>query len=129
MAPSGACYFVESAVSTWAEARTSCQARGDGWDLVTIGDAAQNEFVLSVAGFEAWIGATDGADEGTWLWVNEEASFFEVGAATSAGFANWSDGEPNDYDDSDCLRILTTGEWADWPCESPLGHVCGFRAP
>ena len=41
---------------------------------------------------------------------------------------NWTAGEPNDFDGSDCLRILTTGEWADWPCDSLLGQICR-RAP
>ena len=127
--PSGECYFVVSATSTWSAARTSCQARGSGWDLVAIGDGAQNDFVLSITGFEAWVGATD-VTEGEWYWVNDGAPFFEVGAATASGrFTNWTADEPNDYDDSDCLRILTTGEWADFPCDSPLGHVCGRPTP
>lgn len=128
-AQDGACYFVDSAALTWAEARRSCQARGNGWDLVTIGNTTQNDLVASSTGFEAWIGATDAVDEGRWLWVNEDAPFFEVDVAPTTGFSNWSDGEPNNYDGSDCLRILTTGQWADWPCDSTRGFVCGHRAP
>jgi hypothetical protein len=128
-AQDGACYFIDSAALTWAEARTSCQARGSGWDLVTIGSTTQNDLVASSTGFEAWLGATDAVDEGRWLWVDEDAPFFEVDVASTTGFANWSDGEPNDYDGSDCLRILTTGEWADWPCDSTRGFVCSHRAP
>jgi len=127
--PNGECYFVDGADGTWSEARTSCQSRGIGWDLVSISDAAENDFVLSITGYEAWIGATDGVAEGTWSWVGEGAPFFEVDATESAGFAYWSDGEPNDFDGSDCLRILTTGLWADWPCDSLLGHVCERRTP
>ena len=128
-APNGVCYFIDSSASTWAEARARCQARGTTWDLVTINDATRNDFVLSITGFEAWIGATDVGDEGAWLWVDEDVAFFEVNAATNARFANWSDGEPNDYEDSDCLRMLTTGQWADWPCDSLLGNVCRSRPP
>ena len=128
VAPNGVCYFVDSTARTWADARASCQARGSGWDLVTIGDTARNDLVQVMTGFEAWIGATDVVDEGAWVWVDAETPFFDVDAATIGGFANWTAGEPNDYDDSDCLRMLTTGQWADWPCDSLLGHVCR-RAP
>ena len=124
IAPNGVCYFIDGTTRTWAEARASCQARGSGWDLVTIYDTARNDFVLSITGFEAWIGATDASDEGAWVWVDAETPFFDVDAATNIGFSNWSDGEPNDIDGYDCLRILTTGQWADWPCDSLLGHVC-----
>jgi hypothetical protein len=127
LAPNGVCYFIDSTTRTWADARSSCQARGTSWDLVTIYDTARNDFVLSVTSFEAWIGATDAVDEGTWSWVDSDTPFFEVGG-TNTGFANWTAGEPNDFDGSDCLRILTTGQWADWPCDSLLGSVCR-RAP
>jgi hypothetical protein len=128
--PNGACYFADSAERSWSEARATCEARGVGWDLVAIGDAEENALVLSTTGYEAWIGATDLVREGSWLWVDEADPFFEVDAdADSARFTNWSGGEPNDYDDSDCLRILTTGLWADLPCDSPRGHVCRRRVP
>lgn len=128
--PNGDCYFVDGAATPWSDARTSCQARGVGWDLVVISNADENAFVQSSAGFEAWIGATDAVTEGTWFWLDESVPFFEVGAATDGqSFTNWTEDEPNDYDDSDCLRILTTGLWADWPCDSPLGHVCRRRMP
>jgi hypothetical protein len=128
--PNGECYFADGGESTWSEARTSCQSRGTGWDLAAIGDAEESDFVLSLTGYEAWIGATDIVTEGAWLWVGEDATFFQVGAdAENTRFNNWSDGEPNDFEDSDCMRILTTGLWADWPCESPLGHVCRRYRP
>jgi len=127
--PNGDCYFADSAESTWSAARTSCQSRGAGWDLVAISDADENALVLSTTGYEAWIGAVDVVSEGSWLWVDDVEPFFEVGADDSARFTNWAEDEPNDYEDSDCLRILTTGLWADWPCDSPLGHVCRRRMP
>lgn len=123
--PNGVCYFADSAESTWGEARTSCKARGVGWDLAVIGDPEENSFVRSITAYEAWIGATDVGIEGRWMWVDEAEPFFEGDAGTaSMRFSNWAEGEPNDYDDSDCLRMLTTGLWADWPCDSPMGRVC-----
>jgi hypothetical protein len=127
--PGDICYFADPSLSTWADARASCQRRGPGWDLAAPRNATANDFILGLTGYEAWIGGTDVAQEGAWIWVPDGASFFTVGADAGAEFTAWSSGEPNDYEDSDCLRVLTTGDWADWACADPaFGHVCQ-RAP
>jgi len=128
--PNGDCYLAGSTEKTWSQARASCQARGSGWDLATIRDAEENAFALSITGFEAWIGATDATDEGVWLWVRDAAPFFDVAdAVLGSPFTAWSSNEPNDADNSDCLRILTTGLWADWACDSVKGYVCQETLP
>ena len=126
LGPNGDCYRADSTETTWSEARAGCQALGPGWDLATIRNSAENDFVLALSGFEAWIGATDLTNEGIWLWVRNDSLFFDVDSAVAGTpFTNWSSGEPNDSEGgSDCLRILTTGEWADWLCDSPKGHIC-----
>jgi lectin-like protein len=128
--PDGDCYFADPTVSTWNDARTSCQQRGEGWDLAALHGTAENDFVVALTGYEAWLGGTDLAEEGTWLWVRDGESFFEVGADPSTVFTPWSADEPNDFEDSDCLRVLTTGLWADWDCEDgAYGHVCQRELP
>jgi hypothetical protein len=127
LGPNGDCYSAGATEKTWLEARQSCQDRGADWDLAKIRDAEENEFVLTITGFEAWIGATDETNEGTWLWVSDDGPFFDVdglGDASVQPYSNWNVGEPNDGSDSDCLRILTTGFWADWECDSVKGYVC-----
>jgi hypothetical protein len=127
--PNG-CYFVDPAETTWSEARTRCQERGASWDLATVGGVEDNEFVAALAGVEAWLGATDETTEGTWVWTATGTPFFVVGGAdASVGFTNWSSAEPNDYDDSDCLRVLPTGLWADWDCDGLKGRICQSPAP
>ncbi len=130
LGPNGDCYAAGTSDKTWSAARQSCQSRGAGWELATIRDAEENAFVLSITGFEAWIGATDDANEGSWSWVLDDAPFFEEdGAVAGAPYTNWNTDEPNDADGSDCLRILTTGFWADWQCDSVKGYVCQKPAP
>jgi hypothetical protein len=122
--PNG-CYVVDPAETTWSEARARCQQRGAGWDLATIGSAEDNRLVVALAGVEAWLGATDETAEGTWVWAPTGTAFFVVGGTdASVEFSNWSSAEPNDYGDSDCLRVLATGLWADWDCDGLKGRVC-----
>ena len=86
--------------------------------------------MVALTGYEAWIGGTDVAQEGEWVWVRDGAAFFSAGAAdASAVYAPWNSGEPNDQNDSDCLRVLTTGLWADWVCDGMYGFVCQAPAP
>jgi len=76
---------------TWTGARAAAQALGSGWDLVSIGSAAEHAFVTSLLSTALpqrshfWLGAHDDEMEGTWTWVD----------ATPFGFAVWGPGEPN----------------------------------
>ena len=124
------CYAADPTVVTWSEARTRCRQRGAGWDLATITDADENELVLALAGSEAWLGGTDVSAEGEWVWVRDGTPFFSAQAPdASAVYAPWNSGEPNDQNDSDCLRVLTTGLWADWACDGTYAFVCQAPAP
>ena len=128
--PNDDCYASGSTEESWSDARESCQSRGANWDLAIIRDATENDFVRSITGFEAWIGATDDSNEGTWSWVRDDDPFFDVENAISGPpYTNWNVDEPNDADGSDCLRILTTGLWADWQCASVMGYVCQETTP
>jgi len=124
------CYAGEQTLVTWSEARARCQQRGAGWDLATVLDAEDNQLVVALAaGSEAWLGGTDVAAEGEWLWVRDGTPFSSVPTDAGTGYARWTSGEPNDQNDSDCLRVLTTGLWADWTCDGTYAFVCQRPAP
>ena len=54
--------------------------------LVTIGDANENQWLVDTFGTNyAWIGFTDEAEEGTWVWITGEP----------VTYTNWQSGEPN----------------------------------
>jgi hypothetical protein len=129
--PHGDCYYADATETTWSTARLACALRGEGWDLATIRTAEDNAFLAGLLDFEAWLGATDATTEGAWIWVTDELPFFEVDSADAAGaaFTAWNEGEPNDYDNSDCLRLLPTGLWADLECTNIKGRVCQLTSP
>lgn len=84
-----------------------------GAHLVSIGDAAENEFVRvnfgNVGGTSRriWIGFSDTASEGTFAWSD----------GSSASYANWNGGEPNDSGGAEDVTELlgSQGTWNDMP--------------
>eukprot|EP00964_Phaeocystis_antarctica_P104996 scaffold70083_cov83-Phaeocystis_antarctica.AAC.1 len=51
----------------WAAADAACQAAG--LQLASVQSAAQNVLLLTAAGrTDVWMGGTDAAAEGTWVW-------------------------------------------------------------
>src|SRR6185503_8412841 len=95
------------AASTWTGAEATAVALGG--HLVTINDAAENDFVQnSMLAFDgrdrrAWIGLNDAASEGTFTWSSG-------GPVT---YTNWNAGEPNDFGgNEDYAEMLgSNGRW------------------
>jgi len=71
--------------TTWTDAQAQAQAMGG--NLVTINDAAENQFLVNAFGSNEsfWIGFTDAVQEGDWKWINGEP----------VTYVNWSVTEPN----------------------------------
>lgn len=104
-------YLLES--DTWSASEG--QAVGLGGHLVTINDATENAWVLSTFSLyggvhrDLWIGLSDFASEGVWVWSSGEA----------LSYANWNPGEPNNSGDQDFVFMLgmgraTAGYWDDY---------------
>uniref|UniRef100_A0A669CQC8 C-type lectin domain-containing protein n=1 Tax=Oreochromis niloticus TaxID=8128 RepID=A0A669CQC8_ORENI len=63
----GKCYYFSTNSSSWNESRTECRTKGG--DLVKI-DSSEEQRFLQTKTEEFWIGLTDSAEEGRWLWVD-----------------------------------------------------------
>ena len=78
-----------------------------GGHLVTISDAAENQFVKDnlPVGSSAWLGYSDEASEGNYVWVTGEPTTY----------TNWNNGEPNDsLGTENFARIRQdNGNWTD----------------
>ena len=113
-------YTLMSDALSWADADAACQAAG--LQLASVQSAAQNALlVTAAAGNEVWIGGTDAASEGTWVWSPSN---------TPLSYTNWYPGEPNNlvYDNGneDCLNFNwhAPGKWNDGGCTAKLKYVC-----
>ncbi|MCZ8227089.1 MAG: lectin-like protein [Microcystis sp. LE19-84.1B] len=83
-------YYLTTA-TTWTDAQAQAQAVGG--NLVTINDAAENQFLVNSFGSNEsfWIGFTDAAQEGNWQWINGEP----------VTYVNWYVTEPNNNGNED----------------------------
>jgi len=112
------------APGTWTSSQA--QAVALGGNLVTINDAAENNWVYATFGGmnkPLWIGLTDQASEGNFSWISGEP----------VTYTNWSPGEPNDNQGEDYAYIveanpvlnLIPGKWNDYP---DAGDVYSLRS-
>ncbi len=80
-----------------------------GGNLVTINDAAENQFLVNAFGGSElfWIGLNDVAQEGVFKWINGEP----------VTYTNWNSGEPNNYGNEDYVHFNwgSSGRWNDIP--------------
>ena len=79
-------YFLTTS-TTWTDAQA--QAVAAGGNLVTINDAAEQNWLSNVFGTTElfWIGLTDRVTEGVFQWVSGQP----------VTYTNWAPGEPNNY--------------------------------
>jgi len=106
---------------TWNDARRTCQQFGG--DLVIVKDPLINQWLAmqhsknKVGGI--WIGASDQAKEGTWIWTD----------GSSVNSPYWSGGQPDDYGiGQDCayVNFVSPGKWDDGNCGATFPFVCQF---
>ena len=92
----------------WAEAEAFAISLGG--HLVTINDAAENDWLIATFGTEYFIGLNDMAVEGAWVWASGEP----------VTFTRWLPGEPNDYLGEDFAMIWNKPPigWNDVPGSS-----------
>nr|ADN13081.1 C-type lectin domain protein [Gloeothece verrucosa PCC 7822] len=103
-------YYLLSNFSFWQEAQN--QAENLGGNLVTINDAAENQFLSDTFGNEEplWIGFTDQNEEGNFTWISGEA----------VTYTNWFSEQPDNFggnEDYAAINYINPGQWNDAPTE------------
>ncbi len=106
--------YVYSPGITWDNAKIAAESRsylGLGGYLATVTTTAENDLIKSKLGGDGWFGASDAANEGTWVWVGGP----EIGQIVS--FNGWNSGEPNNSGGNEdaAQYIGSSGKWNDLP--------------
>uniref|UniRef100_A0A669DVC7 C-type lectin domain-containing protein n=1 Tax=Oreochromis niloticus TaxID=8128 RepID=A0A669DVC7_ORENI len=122
----GKCYYFSIRKSSWEQSRDECRAKGG--DLVKI--ESREEDVMTEAEDKFWIGLTDSAVEGRWVWVD--------GSPLNESLKFWWGNDPDNWkghngeypDGEDCARMGEKGGaddlkcWFDAFCSKPHRSIC-----
>jgi len=111
----GSVYFFCNFNENWDAAREYCsEAFGAEVDLVMITNDTENDFVQDNIGFGGrWIGASDLANEDSWLWIDD----------SNLDFDDWGFGQPTDIFDEDCART-DNNRWESRDCGMGSRFIC-----
>ncbi|XP_076735529.1 C-type lectin domain family 4 member E-like [Maylandia zebra] len=131
----GKCYYFSISQSSWNKSRDECRAKRG--DLVKIDSREEQTFlnrrlrdVMNEAEDKFWIGLTDSAVEGRWLWVdgsqlNQSLTFWRMKEPD-----NWNGTHGEHPDGEDCVRMGEKSEagslewWFDAFCSKPHRSIC-----
>ena len=81
-----------------------------------VSSESDNTALLYFSSGDVWLGYTDRAQEGVWVWAS---------STCSSTYSNWNAGEPNDWGDGeDCGYVEGGGGWNDEPCDETKSCVC-----
>jgi hypothetical protein len=143
-ANSGHYYKYISTGTSWDAAKIAAEGttlNGLRGYLAEINSLSENDFTKrETTAQNIWIGATDEAVEGTWIWDGATAGTggstwnkpagSGTNAGSSASFHSWASGEPNDYGSGEDCAVTNwgglNGNWNDLPCSYSNGYLIEF---
>jgi hypothetical protein len=106
------------------------EAVAAGGHLVTINDAAEGIWLRSNIGTDSyWIGFTDQAVEGTWVWIAGDGGYWSSGDPSSTSYVQWDGGEPNNMtppvwgEDYAVTNWWSGSNWADYDSQRPEHYL------
>jgi hypothetical protein len=119
--------IVEINVS-WALAAADCNddddlggANSGRTHLVVVGSAAEKTLLTNQPSGNTWVGLSDQAVEGTFVWVTSEdtGGFPMVGQQPP-----WDTGDPDGGTAENCVRFKNSFDFEDKPCADADSYVC-----
>jgi len=114
------CYEVLSGSFTYDEAMKACTDLGPGTMLAAPSTLAEFNFLVPLLFTPAWIGGTDVAMEGTWVWANGEPWIYADSQPP------WQPGQPNAQGPADdCIQFGSSNDaMFDVNCGNSYNALC-----
>jgi hypothetical protein len=121
-------YRIVEINTTWDLAAADCNDDDDlsssltgRTHLVVVGDAQEKTILTNQFSGNTWVGLSDVATEGTFLWVTNEPTngFPQVGMQPP-----WDAGDPDGGTAENCVRFKNSFDFEDKPCTDSNSYVC-----
>ncbi len=116
----GSHYWLCASSLSWDNSRAACMDLGGGVDLAIISSQGEQDYIAGLVtgvGDHVWLGASDAAQEGAWLWID--------GSDLMGGFESWQGQNPDNMMNSDCLAARSNeGNWDDRKCSNTNFRLC-----
>ncbi len=121
-------YRIIESSTTWLLAAADCNDDDDltsslsaRTHLVVIGDNTEKITLTNQFSGNTWVGLSDAATEGTFLWVTSEPTngFPVVGQQPP-----WDAGDPDGSTAENCVRFKNSFDFEDKPCTDSNSYVC-----
>ncbi|XP_071801401.1 perlucin-like [Asterias amurensis] len=114
------CYLYVEQPETFNTAESNCNAQAQGGRESHVTSVLDTDEAAFLAGYiqhgSAWIGLTDIAIEGNWVWQDGQPT----------GSQDWW--YPNQPDNAagieDCVQMGANRGWNDYPCHYKLPYIC-----
>mmetsp|Transcript_351 Transcript_351/g.1239 ORF Transcript_351/g.1239 Transcript_351/m.1239 type:complete len:294 (+) Transcript_351:1173-2054(+) len=117
----------------WRDALKHCDMLGGS--LVAITSQERNWEVHGLIEGDTWIGASDVAAEGRWVWPDgSPVTLLSLQMeGPSILFSGWEEGKPNNNEDPDlehdCGQMRLSGRWDDTDCDMEHPFICDMGEP
>ena len=113
--PENRCYKISESTYNYPNGLSYCASNSMHSPVIL--SSAENQYIRQFISSHTWIGGTDAAVEGTFIWSATGKNFT---------YTNWANGEPNDTgNNEDCVDMSSSGLWNDIPCLH--GEKCSVR--
>ena len=122
--------YVSVLPASYQEAKTNCERQGGR--LAMPRDADENNALttlLTKGGVvdRMWLGGHDLGHEGS--WVRPDGFGATDQRVVPMTWNSWAPGQPDGYDNENCIEMWTSGKWNDAPCKHEKAFVCSVPEP
>lgn len=111
---------------SWPDARIACERFGPEADLAMLDNDNDQTALLAVTTVDSWIGISDEAEEGRWVWIDGSTSIVN---GNKLAYDGWDAAQPEGGSVENCAEMDPGKDgWADSECDAAQEYICRHPA-